>query len=303
METVKINTQTSKTQEIQKILLGAVAPRPIALASTIDANGKPNLSPFSFFNVFSANPPIAIFSPARRIRDNTTKHTLENIKKTKEVVINVVTRDIVEKVSLSSCEYDKGVNEFLKAGLQAVKSETIKPFRVKESPISFECKVKEVISLGEKNGAGNLIICEIKMIHIKKDIINNEGDIDRKKINLVGRLNGNWYCETNFESLFEVAKPNKKLGIGVDNIPDEIKNNSLFDENDIGKLGNIDNLPTKEDVSLFLENNIEINQIIKEKYNHKKIKIILFEKAKEFLQENEIKKAWNTLLIESLIKF
>jgi len=302
MKTIKINTQTAKTQEIQKILLGAVAPRPIALASTIDINGKPNLSPFSFFNVFSANPPIAIFSPARRIRDNSTKHTLENIKETKEVVINVVTRDIVEKVSLSSCEYGKGVNEFLKAGLKAVKSETIKPFRVEESPISFECKVKEIISLGEKNGAGNLIICEIKMIHINKDIINENGDIDRKKINLVGRLNGNWYCETTLESLFEVAKPNKKLGIGVDNIPDEIKNNSLFDENDIGKLGNIDNIPKKEDVILFVENNIEINKIIKEKNNHKNIKIILFEKAKKFLNKNEVEKAWKTLLIESSIK-
>jgi len=302
MKTIKINTQTAKTQEIQKILLGAVAPRPIALASTIDINGNPNLSPFSFFNVFSANPPIAIFSPARRIRDNTTKHTLENIKATKEVVINVVTREIVEKVSLSSCEYGKGVNEFLKSGLKAVKSETIKPFRVKESPINFECKVKEIISLGDKNGAGNLIICEIKMIHINKDILNKEGDIDRKKINLVGRLNGNWYCETNFESLFEVAKPNKKLGIGVDNIPNEIKENSLFDENDIGKLGNIDNIPKKEDVILFVEKNIEINQIIKEKHNHKNIKIILFKKAKEFLNKNELGKAWKTLLIETSIK-
>lgn len=298
METIKINVQKTETKKIQKILLGTVAPRPIALASTIDKNGNPNLSPFSFFNVFSAKPPIAIFSPARRIRNNTIKHTLENIQETKEVVINIVTKEIIEQVSLSSSEYKKGINEFQKSGLNQINSELVKPFRVKESPVNFECKVKDIISLGESHGAGNLIICEIKIIHIDKKILNENGDIDRKKINLVGRLDGNWYSETNYNSLFEVIKPNKNLGIGVDKIPNNIKKSSILNGNDLGKLGNIEIIPNKKDISIFKNNNNEILKILNNTTDDKKKKEELHRFAKKLLENNKINAAWKTLLID-----
>ena len=196
-----------ETKELHKILLSSIAPRPIAFASTIDSKGNVNLSPFSYFNVFSSNPPILIFSPSRRVRDNTTKHTLENAKETKEVVVNVVNYSIVEQMSKSSYEYDKGVNEFIETGLTQVKSHKVKPPRVSESPISFECTVDNVISLGESGGAGQLIIAKVVHIHIDEDYLNDKGDIDSEKLDLVARMGGDWYTRVSKESMFKIPKP------------------------------------------------------------------------------------------------
>ena len=300
MKTIKIDVQNTETKKIQKILLGSIAPRPIALASTVDKNGLPNLSPFSFFNVFSANPPIAIFSPARRVRDNTTKHTLENIQETKEVVISVVTKEIVEQVSLSSCEYAKNIDEFQKAGLTQVNSESIKPFRVKESPVNLECKVNDIISLGKTHGAGNLIICEIKIIHINKNILDQNENIDREKLNLVGRLDDDWYCETNYNSLFKAIKPNRNLGIGVDNIPDNIKNSSILNGNDLGKLGNVEALPDSGEISKFKNNNKEVLNILNNTANDEEMGKELHVFAKKLLEDNKTHEAWKVLLIDKL---
>ncbi len=208
MKNIKsIDPISLETKELHKILLSSIAPRPIAFASTIDSNGNVNLSPFSYFNVFSSNPPILIFSPSRRVRDNTTKHTLENALETKEVVINVVNFPIVEQMSKSSVEYEKGVNEFIETGLTQVKSLLVKPPRVLESPISFECKVQDIISLGESGGAGQLIIAKVVQIHIDKKFIDNNGDIDSEKLDLVARMGGDWYTRTTKESMFKIPKP------------------------------------------------------------------------------------------------
>lgn len=286
--------------QLHSYLLGSVGPRPIALASTIDKNGNPNLSPFSFFNVFSSNPPIAIFSPARRVRNNTTKHTLENVLHNKEVVINVVSYDIVQQTSLSSTEYNEGVNEFTKAGLTPISSETIAPFRVKESPVQMECKVNDVIALGNQGGAGNLVICEIKMIHINEDILDDSGAIDPNKINLVGRMGGNWYCKTNNESIFEVVKPIRNLGIGVDNIPSRIKNSYILSGNDLGMLGNIEALPSVEDVEQYKKENYTINEILNFSSEDEEAREALHVRAKELLSQGKIENAWKTLLIDKI---
>lgn len=240
-----------KQAQLHSYLLHAVAPRPICFASTIDKDGKPNLSPFSFFNIFSSNPPIAIFSPARRGRDNTTKHTLENVKEHPEVVINIANYDLVQQMSLTSCEYPKGVNEFEKAGLTPIESDMVKPFRVKEAPVQLECKVKEVISLGDNGGAGNLVICEIVAIHIAKEILDENGQIDQHKIDLVGRLGADWYVRASGDALFEVEKPNIKLGIGFDNLPENIRNSAVLSGNDLGLLANVEHLPSNEEAMNF----------------------------------------------------
>ncbi|WP_349267251.1 flavin reductase family protein [Flavivirga aquatica] len=208
-----IDPKTIKTSELHQILLSAVAPRPIALASTVDANGHVNLSPFSFFNVFSANPPILIFSPARRGRDNTTKHTYENVKAVSEVVINIVNHNIVEQTSLSSTEYDKGINEFEKAGFTAIPSEVVTPPRVAESPVSFECTVQDVIELGDKGGAGNLVISKVERIHIQEKYLNDKGSLDTQKLDLVARMGESWYCRASGNALFEIPKPIFNKGI------------------------------------------------------------------------------------------
>ena len=208
MKNIKsIDPISLETKELHKILLSSIAPRPIAFASTVDSNGNVNLSPFSYFNVFSSNPPILIFSPSRRVRDNTTKHTLENAIETKEVVINVVNFPIVEQMSKSSVEYEKGVNEFIETGLTQVKSMLVKPPRVLESPVSFECKVQDIVSLGESGGAGQLIIAKVVQIHIDKKFIDNNGDIDSEKLDLVARMGGDWYTRTTKESMFKIPKP------------------------------------------------------------------------------------------------
>jgi flavin reductase (DIM6/NTAB) family NADH-FMN oxidoreductase RutF len=276
--------------QLQGYLQSAVAPRPIAFASTVSASGKPNLSPFSFFNVFSSNPPILVFSPARRVRNNTVKHTLINCEATKQVVINVVNYDIVQQMSLSSTEYADGVNEFLKSGLTMLPSDIIKPYRVAESPVQFECKVNEIIALGEEGGAGNLIICEVVKIHIKEEILDENGFIDQYKIDLVSRLGGNWYSRSN-QGLFEVEKPLATFGVGVDMIPDFIKQSAIFNGNDLGKLGNVEALPTEEEITIFVKQNFEVKGVLSADDEVKKHQL-----AKQYLEKNEALTAWKVLL-------
>ena len=281
--------------QLHGYLLGAIAPRPIALVSTINEKGERNLSPFSFFNVFSANPPIAIFSPARRGRDNTTKHTYENCKVISEAVINVVNYNIVEQTSLSSTEYPEGIDEFIKAGLTPLASDLVKPFRVKESPVQLECKVKDIIELGSNGGAGNLIISEIVKLHIQEEVLDDMGAIDPFKIDLVGRLGKNWYSRTTENSLFEVEKPLARLGIGFDNIPADIKNSKVLTGNDLGKLGNIQFLPDETDVNEYKL--IELSDLFQELDDDKKaLENKLHIKAQKLLQEGRVEEAWKTLL-------
>ena len=277
-------------QKLHGYLLGAVGPRPIAFASTIDDKGRPNLSPFSFFNVFSANPPILIFSPARRVRDNTTKHTLENVQKVKEVVINVVNFEIVQQMSLSSTEYAEGDNEFLRAGLSMMKSDLVRPFRVAESPVQFECKVTKVEPLGKEGGAGNLIFAEVVKMHIDKSIITEDGSIDQYKIDQVARMGGNWYSRAN-QGLFEVPKPLSTLGIGVDNIPEEIRSSAVLTGNDLGMLGNIEKLPSQSEIEEFINSNKELGVLA-----HSKDKMNVHRKAQEYLIKEEVLSAWKVLL-------
>ncbi len=276
--------------KLQGYLQSAVAPRPIAFASTIDKNGKPNLSPFSFFNIFSSNPPILVFSPARRVRDNSIKHTLINCQNTKQVVINVVNYDIVQQMSLSSTEYPDGVNEFAKAGFTAIPSDIVKPYRVAESPVQFECKVNEIIALGTEGGAGNMIICEVVKIHINEAVLDENGTIDPMKIDLVSRLGGNWYSRAN-HGLFEVEKPLATLGIGVDLIPDFVKESPIFNGNDLGKLGNVESLPTNEEITIFVKQNFEVKGVLSADDEVKKYQL-----AKEYLDKNEVLTAWKVLL-------
>lgn len=281
---------TLSPMQLQAYLQSAVAPRPIAFASTMDKNGKPNLSPFSFFNVFSSNPPILVFSPARRVRNNTTKHTLENCEATREVVINVVNYDIVQQASLSSTEYPDGVNEFIKSGLTMLPSDMVKPYRVAESPVQMECKVNEIISLGNQGGAGNLIICEVIKIHVSENILDDKNMIDQRKIDLVSRLGGNWYSRVN-PGLFEVEKPLTTMGIGVDSIPDFVKHSNVFDGNDLGKLGNVESLPTQEEITIFVQQNFAVKGVLSSDDEMK-----IHQKAKEYLNNNDALSAWKVLL-------
>ena len=295
---LEINPKDLSTKDLHGYLLSSVGPRPIALVSTIDNEGRPNLSPFSFFNVFSANPPIAIFSPARRVRNNTTKHTLQNAASTKEVVINIVSYPIVEQTSLSSTEYKEGVNEFIKSGLTPLESIQVKPYRVKESPVQMECLVKDIISLGEEGGAGNLVVCEIVKMHISENILNEHHQIDPNKIDLVGRMGANWYCRASNTSLFEVQKPNSKIGIGYDQLPQHIRNSNILSGNDLAKLANIESLPSMEDVAKFKENK-DLVKILKSSLDEKQTRENLHYHCKKLLQENKVLDAWSTLLIEN----
>jgi flavin reductase (DIM6/NTAB) family NADH-FMN oxidoreductase RutF len=289
---ISIEPKDISSVKLQGYLQGSVGPRPIAFASTLDEEGNPNLSPFSFFNVFSSNPPILIFSPARRVRDNTIKHTLINAQATREVVINVVNYDIVQQTSLSSTEYADGVNEFLKSGLTQVPSDIVKPFRVAESPVQFECKVNEIIALGTEGGAGNLIVCEVVKIHINESVLNENGEIDQFKIDLVSRMGGNWYSRAN-QGLFEVPKPLSTLGIGVDAIPEFIKNSTVFNGNDLGMLGNVEVLPTSEEVSIFVDQNFAVKAVLSA---DDPLKVHLV--AKKHLDSGDVLTAWKVLLAE-----
>ena len=291
---ISVEPKDITTAQVQGYLQSAVGPRPIAFASTIDENGNPNLSPFSFFNVFSANPPILIFSPSRRVRDNTIKHTLINADATREVVINVVNFDMVQQTSLSSTEYADGVNEFLKAGFTAIPSDIVKPFRVAESPVQFECKVNDIISLGNQGGAGNLVICEVVKIHVSEAVLDANGAIDQYKIDLVSRMGGNWYSRAN-QGLFEVPKPLTTLGIGVDEIPDFVKESPVFDGNDLGMLGNVEALPTAAEIELFVKENFAVKGVLSADDVLKQ-----HQKAKEYLNNNEVLSAWKVLLAKGV---
>ena len=276
--------------KLHKYLLGAIGPRPIAFASTIDEDGNPNLSPFSFFNVFGSNPPVLIFSPARRGRDNTTKHTFENAKKVDEVVINIVNYDIVQQMSLSSTEYDEGVNEFDKAGLTMLKSDLVKPFRVAESPVQLECKIKEVVETGSEGGAGNLVICHVVKMHIKDEILDADGFIDQHKIDQVARMGGNWYTRAKM-GMFEVPKPLSTLGIGVDAMPDEIRKSNILTGNDLGKLGNVEALPENGEIEAFLNSNKEDAELVKGGDKEK-----IHKRAQDYLEKDQPEDAWKILL-------
>ena len=292
---VSIDPKDLPVQKLHQYLLGAIGPRPIAFASTVDAEGKPNLAPFSFFNVFSANPPILIFSPARSGRTNTTKDTYNNVKVVPEVVINVVNYDIVHQMSLASSPYAPGVNEFEKAGFTALKSDSVKPFRVAESPVQFECKVNEVIELGTEGGAGNLIICEVVKIHIHDEVLDSNGMIDQQKIDLVARMGGDWYSRANAESMFEITKPISTCGIGFDALPIDIKSSKILSGNNLGHLAGIEKIPDETNVNEYkllelsdLFVSLEDNPLALEQELHKR--------AQSLLDENKLEEAWLTLL-------
>lgn len=260
--------------QLQTIMQTAVSPRPIALASTVDKNGEINLSPFSFFNMFSTVPPILIFSPSRRVRDNTTKHTLENVLETSEVVIGTVNFPIVQQISLASTEYDDGVNEFIKSGLTMKDADLVTPKLIEECPVNFECKVLEVKSLGDQGGAGNLVICEVQKIHIREEYLNEEGNLNQKKLDMVARLGGNWYSRNNENNLFEVPKPLVTKGIGFDLLPDAIKLSKVFTGNDLGMLANVEVLPSESC------------------HNDEKIHL----EAQKLLLDSKIEEAWKILV-------
>jgi len=289
-----LRPQDLETRILHAYLLSAVGPRPIAFASTMDPKGNPNLSPFSFFNVFSANPPVLIFSPARRVRDNTTKHTLENAKDTREVVINVVTHEMVQQMSLASTEYDQGVNEFVKAGFSMVPSREVRPYRVGESPVQFECRVTKVEPLGQEGGAGNLVFSEVVMIHIRKDILDGNDRIDPLKLDLVGRMGGNWYNRAS-AGMFEVPKPLSSKGIGVDAIPEGIRNSTVLTGNDLGILGNVEKTPTAEEVRLFVVESDEVHAVLRSKDP-----VLIHEKARHYIKKGDTDTAWKLLLAASL---
>lgn len=294
---ITIDPKEIKTGLFHAHMLSAVAPRPIAFASTIDKDSNPNLSPYSFFNAFGSKPPTLIFSPARRVRDNTIKHTLENIYETMEVVINVVNYDMVQQASLSSCEFPKGVSEFVKAGFTPIESKLIKPFRVKESPVQFECKVKQVIETGTEGGAGNLIICEILLMHVNENIMDADGKIDQHKIDLVGRCGADWYVRASGNSLFTVPKPNLKLGIGIDQIPSHIRNSEVLTGNDLGQLGNVESLPSAEDIASFasMPEIIKLMESVNENPANKTFVIHLA--AKELIKAGKVEDAWKLLMM------
>lgn len=287
---ISFDPKDLSTGRLHGYLLSAVAPRPIAFASTIDADGNPNLSPFSYFNVFSTNPPILIFSPARRVRDNTTKHTLENVEAVKEVVINVVNYDIVQQMSLTSTEYPEGVNEFEKAGLTMLPSDKVKPFRVAESPIQFECKVNEIVHLGTGAGAGNLVICEVVKIHITDEVMNEDQSIDQEALDLVARAGGSYYSRAK-QGFFEIPKPLKTLGIGVDMMPDHVKNSMILTGNNLGMLANVEALPDKDEVTQFIKDISERYPDIKTATHRKKHKL-----AQNYLSYGDVESAWKLLL-------
>lgn len=294
MEFLSIDPKEIKVPQLHAYLLGAVAPRPIAFASTIDENGQPNLAPFSFFNVFSSNPPILIFSPARRGRDNTTKHTFENVKVVKECVINIVNYAMVQQTSLASVEYPKGVNEFIKAGFTPLESEMVKPFRVKESPVQIECKINEIIELGSGGGAGNLVICEVLKLHINKDVLKEDGSIDPFKIDQVSRLGGDWYSRA-VGGLFEVAKPNTKLGIGIDQIPHDIRFSKILTGNHLGQLGNSEAFPDETSVNEYKLTELA-DLFIEWEHNASQLEEELHKRAAALLDNGNVNEAWMTLL-------
>ncbi|MFB9842667.1 flavin reductase family protein [Mucilaginibacter ginsenosidivorans] len=292
-----LKTSDLSPVDLQNYLQYAIAPRPICFASTVDKDGNVNLSPFSFFNMFSTKPPVCVFSPSRRVRDATTKHTHENILEVPECVINIVTYDMVQQTSLASVEYPKGVNEFVKCGLTPIASKLVKPPRVAESPVQFECVINQVIPLGEGAGAGNLILAEIKLMHISESILDPDGKIDQQKLDLVARLGGDWYARINRDNLFKVAKPVRTIGIGVDSIPYAIRNSKILTGNNLGQLGNVESLPTDQQIDDYAQA-AEIKEILDATIGDGQTRETqLHLKAKQLLDEGKVEEAWKTLLI------
>ncbi len=291
MKTIDISSLP--VMEKQQWLQHAIAPRPICFASTIDKQGNVNLSPFSFFNLFSSNPPIVIFSPARRGRDNTTKHTLENVLEIPECVINIVDYAMVQQMSLSSCEFPKGMNEFVKAGFTEQPSTRIQPPMVKEAKIKLECKVNEVKSLGENGGAGQLVIAEVLCMHVDESILGDDGKIDQQKLTLVARLGGDWYCKVDYTNLFKVPKPNTQLGIGVDQLPDSIRNSTILTGNHLGMLGNVHAMP---DIDASFSDDRVKNIFQYYSVSPAEMETELHKYAAELLNAGNIEKAWQVLL-------
>jgi flavin reductase (DIM6/NTAB) family NADH-FMN oxidoreductase RutF len=290
-----IDPKELSIQRLHQLLLGAIGPRPIAFASTIDDEGQHNLAPFSFFNVFSANPPILVFSPARSGRTGQSKDTYNNVKAVPEVVINVVNYNMVHQMSLASSPYAPKVDEFIKAGFTALPSVKIKPLRVAQAPVQFECKVNEIIELGQEGGAGNLIICEVVQIHLDNNILNEQGLIDQHKIDLVARMGGDWYCRADQNSMFEIKKPITTCGIGFDALPSDIKNSTVLSANDLGQLAGIEALPNETDVNEYKL--IELAPLFLElEDDAPALECALHRRAKELLLQNELEAAWLTLL-------
>lgn len=270
------------------LLTSSIAPRPICFASTIDEEGQPNLAPYSFFNIFGSKPPILVFSPLRRMRNNTTKDTLENIIRTKEVVINVVNYDMVQQMSLSSCEYPTGVNEFIKSGFTPIDSEEVKPFRVKESPVQIECKVLEVKSIGTEGGGANLVICEVVKIHVAEHILNEAGQIDPQKIDLVARMGQNYYSRAFGDSIFEVPKPNQHLGMGFDQLPKIVSTSPILTGNDLALLANMHEIPDLSSITFDEESSKAFKEVNSLESAHTL--------AQQLIQKNELNLAWKVLL-------
>jgi flavin reductase (DIM6/NTAB) family NADH-FMN oxidoreductase RutF len=281
--------------ELHGYLTGGIGPRPIALASTMDADGRPNLSPFSFFNAFGANPGVLIFSPARRGRDNTTKHSFHNVKAVPEVVINVVTYAMVQQVSLASGEFPEGINEFTKSGLTPVPSEKVRPFRVKESPVQFECKVQQVIETGTGGGAANLVVCEVVLVHVDERVLGPDGKIDQRRIDLVGRMGGSFYCRATGDALFELTQPNQHFGVGVDALPARVRNSHILTGNDLGQLGSLQHVPDETAVNEYKLTELA-DLFINLKDNAAALENALHERARQRLREDNREDAWKTLL-------
>ncbi len=292
---LSIDPKELTVQRLHQLLLGAIGPRPIAFASTLDAQGNANLAPFSFFNVFSANPPILVFSPSRSGRTGQSKDTYNNAKTIPEVVINVVNYNMVHQMSLASSPYAPGVDEFVKAGFTALASHKVAPFRVAEAPVQFECKVQQIIELGQEGGAGNLIICEVLQMHIHESLLNEHGLIDQHKIDLVARMGADWYCRANTASMFEIKKPISTCGIGYDALPPDIKNSQVLSANDLGQLAGIEELPNETDVNEYKL--LELSSLFLDlEANANALETALHQRAKELLSENQLEEAWLTLL-------
>lgn len=281
--------------ELHGYLTGGIGPRPIALASTMDAEGRPNLSPFSFFNAFGANPGVLIFSPARRGRDNTTKHSFHNVKAVPEVVINAVTYAMVQQVSVASGEFPEGINEFHKSGFTPLASEKVRPLRVKESPVQFECKVKQVIETGTGGGAANLVVCEVVMVHVDEAVLGPDGKIDQRKIDLVGRMGGPTYCRAHGAALFDLAQPNQHYGVGVDALPGPVRNSTILTGNDLGQLGSSLHVPDETAVNDYKLTELA-ELFISLAGDAKTLERKLHERARDLLAEGRKEEAWKTLL-------
>ena len=295
---MKLNLASLPPADVQNYLQHAIAPRPICFASTIDKEGNVNLSPFSFFNLFSSNPPVVIFSPARRVRDNSTKHTLQNVMEVPEVVINMVDYDMVQQISLASCDFAKAENEFIKAGFTQENASIVKPPMVKESKVKLECKVLEIKALGTEGGAGNLVICEVLAMHIDESILDADNNIDQTKYNLVARLGGDWYCKISNENLFKVAKPNIKIGIGIDSLPAAIRNSKILSGNHLGQLANVNELPV---IDAAFENEI-LKQIVQYfNLDPLEMETETHKLAASLLNDGDTTAAWQVLLANDII--